>query len=928
MTVPAEPETRDYLVQDRFDLALEKTMTFPLPGSQLTEIELPLGCRVVSAEMEVEGQEHIVAGGMTRLEYTDTTNNQAWYGEFASPSGNSPSTLKVNLFSNAQYNQVHPKDTVFAKFVPNQDGNKPYTLHRFRMNETDYEYFEPYMKGAFYEPFSATMNAWHFTYFLIWNNTKTGWDTVGYNEFQSNTVSTQRDISHQFTSGFDHYVDTADDIYLLITCNETVSATSYQLDVDYVGINVSVPPVDGYPAEVGVDVGDDGDNDFYQFEELNTSVVFNDSKFADELQDYIDAAVTDPVTIPINVTVGLGGKVRLHGLTVNYFTNTEPTQDTDIPDSAFDEDGDGVGLINITTYFSDDNQDIYFVNIEQRGGTTIMASQSDDDYMMDFSAPANFYGREEFRIKVFDDGIDDVPDTIDDLFIYSNWFNVTVNPTDDAPVLEKVDGTTVATDIIELDAYEDMPFTVDMEASDIDGDDVEFMTNNTLFMIEAGADAFNVTPTQDDVGVIWVNLTAKEVNASVLEDDLMFDHVTLKITVHPTNDMPFITSFKPVGKSAITYTPDATVLTCLEDEQANWTTLFDDPDGDDVTFSCNFTNDRFTFSPTGEFGFFPLQEDVGDHQLNVTVEDAAEESYAEIIIRVNNVNDAPVLGDLSYSGGVEELTVTLSTTDASDEDGDELTYSWDFEVGDAKEGQSIEHEFLEAGIHNVTLTVTDGKGGSAVGYILVNVTEPVIPDNNGTDGGTTDGNDTGNGTGGGGGTNGTDGGSGGGSSGGSGLEAAGLWWIIPLIVLALLVVIALVVVVILVMKKKGGDEPALEAPAPVPEEPTPAEQPVQQDPAMQPVEQPMYQDPSQPVEQPMYQDPAAQPEQPMYQDPSMQPVEQPQMEPYQDPMAQPVPEATPPMEQMTEPEPVAQLEPMEPAPAQQNGLDMLTDPNQ
>lgn len=53
-------------------------------------------------------------------------------------------------------------------------------------------------------------------------------------------------------------------------------------------------------------------------------------------------------------------------------------------------------------------------------------------------------------------------------------------------------------------------------------------------------------------------------------------------------------------------------------------------------------------------------------------------------------------------------TVKFSAKNSSDVDGDELTYSWDFE-GDILTGMEVTYTFDVAGMVNVTLTVSDGK---------------------------------------------------------------------------------------------------------------------------------------------------------------------------------------------------------------------------
>jgi hypothetical protein len=76
-------------------------------------------------------------------------------------------------------------------------------------------------------------------------------------------------------------------------------------------------------------------------------------------------------------------------------------------------------------------------------------------------------------------------------------------------------------------------------------------------------------------------------------------------------------------------------------------------------------------------------------------------------------NAAPTIGSASVTPlyGSVPLQVTATAT-ASDPDNDPLTYSWNFGSGSAT-GSTASFTFQSAGTFPVSLTVTDGKGGSA-----------------------------------------------------------------------------------------------------------------------------------------------------------------------------------------------------------------------
>ncbi|HET8645570.1 MAG TPA: PKD domain-containing protein [Vicinamibacteria bacterium] len=57
------------------------------------------------------------------------------------------------------------------------------------------------------------------------------------------------------------------------------------------------------------------------------------------------------------------------------------------------------------------------------------------------------------------------------------------------------------------------------------------------------------------------------------------------------------------------------------------------------------------------------------------------------------------------------MTVSFQAT-GSDPDGDPVTYAWNFGDGGSASGASVSRLFANPGSFNVTLTVTDGRGGS------------------------------------------------------------------------------------------------------------------------------------------------------------------------------------------------------------------------
>jgi PKD repeat protein len=98
--------------------------------------------------------------------------------------------------------------------------------------------------------------------------------------------------------------------------------------------------------------------------------------------------------------------------------------------------------------------------------------------------------------------------------------------------------------------------------------------------------------------------------------------------------------------------------------------------------------------------------DAGMHTVTVTVSDGTLTDSQDVTVTVNDANRAPVLDPISDITVNEGDIVSFSPT-ATDPDGNDLTYTYS-SAGDWMTSNSYTTSYNDAGIHTVTVTVSDG----------------------------------------------------------------------------------------------------------------------------------------------------------------------------------------------------------------------------
>jgi hypothetical protein len=289
------------------------------------------------------------------------------------------------------------------------------------------------------------------------------------------------------------------------------------------------------------------------------------------------------------------------------------------------------------------------------------------------------------------------------------WVNVTISDSIDLDftnftlmVINVNDGPTIITDDIET-ANEDELYEVDYEAFDVDTliEDLFWtMDTNAMWLkFDSTKALLNGTPENDDVGTYWVNIT--------VSDTEYIDHSNFTLTVVNVNDPPEI------------ITNDT--ITAIEDE------LYEvDYDAFDVDNSLNELYWTITSNAqwleynliTAIISCTPVNDDVGEYWINITVSDTIDIDFTNFTLTVMNTNDPPkIITEDNKNAKIGELYSI--NYEAEDIDPLPVTFNWYLE-SNTSEWLSID-EFTgwlngtplknNVGIYWLNISVTDGNNG-------------------------------------------------------------------------------------------------------------------------------------------------------------------------------------------------------------------------
>lgn len=293
---------------------------------------------------------------------------------------------------------------------------------------------------------------------------------------------------------------------------------------------------------------------------------------------------------------------------------------------------------------------------------------------------------------------------------------ITVVNTNDAPVLTEISGVSLE-GVVEypMVATEDNQLSLTILADDDDSDQLFYYVDDARFDLEQPGGGYEAqisfTPGNDDVGSIYVTLSVWDIFNT-------FDQLVLNITVVNVNDAPHLVLFEAKDTTNL----EELEFTLYEDVLFTAPIVVTDIDSDELTYSDDQGIFTFYVDPMDPYralaNFTPSQSNVGQIITIIEVDDGdGDVDFINLIINVVATNDEPTTIEITQLD-LNSAIIPMRSTLATDPDGDELTYTWDFgDHGPTESGVDlieVTHTYPRPGTYILTVTVDDGHGGTSI----------------------------------------------------------------------------------------------------------------------------------------------------------------------------------------------------------------------
>jgi len=317
---------------------------------------------------------------------------------------------------------------------------------------------------------------------------------------------------------------------------------------------------------------------------------------------------------------------------------------------------DGSTTINLTATDPNGQAVTFAITTDPTYGTATLSGSE-----VTYTPNANFYGTDSFAYTASNGTYTSDPATI----------NITVEGQDDEPTTNDVSAST----------DEDTAVTVDLDVTEVDGDNYSFNivsqpSNGTLGSVNGNQVEY--TPNQDWNGTDTFTFEATDNRTSGR------NVATATITVNPVNDAPLCYS----TTASVDYGSSVTInMNCTDVDSSNLTYIIStDPTSGAVSISGNVA----TYSPSGH-GTDNFQFKANDGEL--------DSNNADVAITINS-DEAGFTIDVESSNAYapQRLNFTNTSETAS-------SFLWDFGDGNTSSDENPVHTYSNAGTYQISQSI-------------------------------------------------------------------------------------------------------------------------------------------------------------------------------------------------------------------------------
>jgi len=261
-------------------------------------------------------------------------------------------------------------------------------------------------------------------------------------------------------------------------------------------------------------------------------------------------------------------------------------------------------------------------------------------------------------------------------------------------------------------AQRDKTYAYQVEAEDADGDTLHYSlvasTAPAGMSIDSATGLLSWTPLADQTGAYLVEFKVRDARGGADTQQ-----IPLTIAAAHSNHQPVITSMAPLNVTA--------------GEPYRYNVQASDLDADRLTFDLPVAPPGMAVDPSsGVIVWNPQVEDIGIHTVILRVRDGQEGvDLQSFQVNVSEFNTPPAVTSTAPPLAAADLPYEYLLR-AQDPDGDELTFS----LSAAPSGMSIHSDTGriswtpstgQEGIHEVTVTVDDGRGGVVQSSYIIDV---------------------------------------------------------------------------------------------------------------------------------------------------------------------------------------------------------------